>query len=75
VECGHLPELQKLAISCDTSLLHNVPDNLGKIAGKLVHNWWTNHGLSYYMQRVKKDNRVNFITIRIFCRIALVDFV
>jgi hypothetical protein len=36
VECGHLPELKKLALSCDDSLLHDIPDDLGKIARKLV---------------------------------------
>jgi hypothetical protein len=36
VECGHLLELKKLALSRDASLLHNVPDILSKIAWKLV---------------------------------------
>jgi hypothetical protein len=30
VECDHLPELKKLALSCDASLLHDVPDDNGK---------------------------------------------
>jgi hypothetical protein len=49
VECGHLPELKKFALSCDASLLHDVPDDLDKIAGKLVRNWWNKHALSYCM--------------------------
>jgi hypothetical protein len=31
VECGHLPELKKLALSCDDSLLHDVPDDVDHI--------------------------------------------
>jgi hypothetical protein len=63
VECGHLPELQKLAISCDPSLRHDIPEDLGKIARRLVRNWWTNHGLPYWMQWVEEDNQVSFILI------------
>jgi hypothetical protein len=29
VECGHLPELKKLALSCNDSLLHDVRDDVG----------------------------------------------
>jgi hypothetical protein len=47
VDCKQLPELKKLALSCDAWLLQDVPDDLGRIAKKLVKNWWTNHGLSY----------------------------
>jgi hypothetical protein len=36
VECGHLPELKKSALSYDASLLHDVPDDLGKIAQSVV---------------------------------------
>jgi hypothetical protein len=36
VECGHPSELKKLALSCDASLLRDVPDDFGKKAGKLV---------------------------------------
>jgi hypothetical protein len=49
VECGHLPELKKLALSCDDSLLHDVPDDVGQIAKKLVKNWWIKYGLPYCM--------------------------
>jgi hypothetical protein len=63
VECGHLSELKKLALSCDVSVLHNVTDDLSKIARKLVRYWWTEHGLSYCMQKVVEENRVSFATI------------
>jgi hypothetical protein len=43
------------------SVLHSVPDDLGKIARKLVKYWWTEHGMS--MQKLEEDNRVNFATI------------
>jgi hypothetical protein len=38
VECGHLPKLKKLALSCDDSLLHDVPDDVGRIVKRLVKN-------------------------------------
>jgi hypothetical protein len=63
VECEHLPELRRLAMSCDALLLHDVPEDLGRIAGRLVRNWWTHHGLPCCMQRVEEDNRVSFIPI------------
>jgi hypothetical protein len=63
VECGHLSELKKVAISCNTSLLHNVPDDLAKIAGTLVRNWWSNHGLPYCIQQVEEENQVSFALI------------
>jgi hypothetical protein len=61
VECGHLSELRNLAMSCDTLILHDVPDDLAKVARRLVRNWWTKHWLPYYMQRVEEDNRVSFV--------------
>jgi hypothetical protein len=60
VECGHLPELKKSALTCDASLLHDVPDDLGKIAWRVVKHWWTKYGLSYCMQRIEVENRVSF---------------
>jgi hypothetical protein len=63
VECGHLSELQRLAISYDALLLHDVLEDHGRIAGRLVRNWWTQHGLPYCMQRVDEDNRVSFVPI------------
>jgi hypothetical protein len=36
VGCEHLLELKMLALSCDDSLLHDVPDDVGQIAKKLV---------------------------------------
>jgi hypothetical protein len=63
VEYGHLLELKKLALSYDASLLHNVPNDLGKIARKLVTHWWTRHGMPYCMQKLEEENRVSFAII------------
>jgi hypothetical protein len=51
VKCEHLSELKKLALSCNASILHDVSDDIGRIAKKLMRNWWTNHGLPYCMQK------------------------
>jgi hypothetical protein len=48
--CEHLPELKKLALSYDASILWDFPMEAGSIAKKLVKNWWTKHGLPYCMQ-------------------------
>jgi hypothetical protein len=63
VECGHLLELKMLALSCDDSLLHDVPNDVGRIAKRLVKNWWVKHGLSYCMQKIEEENRVTFIAM------------
>jgi hypothetical protein len=36
VECEHLLELKKPGLSCDASLLHDVPDDLGSTAKKTL---------------------------------------
>jgi hypothetical protein len=63
VECGHLPELKKMVLSCNDSLLHDVPDNVGRIVKRLVKNWWVKHGLMYCMQKIEEENWVSFIAI------------
>jgi hypothetical protein len=72
VECGHLPELKKLVLSCDDSLLHDVPDDVGRIAKRLVKNWWVKHGLTYCMQKIEEENRVSFIGIIFVLRKCIV---
>jgi hypothetical protein len=57
--CEHLPELRKLALSCDASVLQDFPVETGRIAKKLVKNWWTKHGLPYCMQQIEEQNRVS----------------
>jgi hypothetical protein len=72
VEYGHLPELKKLALSCDDSLLHDVPDHVGHIVKRLVKNWWLKHGLPYFMQNIEEENRVSFITMIFILRRCIV---
>jgi hypothetical protein len=47
VECEHLPKLKKLVLSCDSSFVHDVSDDIGRIAKKLVKNWWRTSKLRY----------------------------
>jgi hypothetical protein len=58
--CEHLPEVKKLAFSCDASVLHDFPVETGQIANKLVKNWWTKHGLPYCMQKIEQENWGSF---------------
>jgi hypothetical protein len=48
--CEHLSELKKLALSYDALVLRDFPVETGRIAKKLVKNWWTKHGLPYCMR-------------------------
>jgi hypothetical protein len=61
--CEHLSKLRKLALSCDALLLKDFPKDLGRIANRLVKNWWTKHNLPYYMQKIEEENRVSFVTL------------
>jgi hypothetical protein len=55
--CEHVPELKKLAHSCDALILQNFPGEIGCIAKRLVKNGWNVHGLPYYMRKIKEANR------------------
>jgi hypothetical protein len=72
----HLPELKKLALSCDASVLQDFPMETGRIAKRLVKNWWTKHGLSYCMQKIKEENRVSFgtLSLAVTLRMLLSNF-
>jgi hypothetical protein len=72
VECGHLPELKKLALSCVDSLLHDVLDDVGRIVMRLVKNMWVKHGLSYCMQKIEEENRVSFVAMILVLRRCIV---
>jgi hypothetical protein len=61
--CEHLSELKKLALSCDASLLEDFPKDLGRIAKRLVKNWWIKHGLLFCMQKIEEENPVSFVTL------------
>jgi hypothetical protein len=63
VECEHLLELKKWALSCDASILHDVLDDIGRIVKKLMRNWWTNNGLPYCMHKIEEENPVSFATM------------
>jgi hypothetical protein len=38
-KCDHLLELRKLAMCCNDSILHDIPNDLAKIARRLLRNW------------------------------------
>jgi hypothetical protein len=57
--CEHLPELKKLALSCDASVLRDFSAETSRIVKRLVKNWWTRHGLPYCMQKIEDENRVS----------------
>jgi hypothetical protein len=61
--CEHLPELKKFALSYDASLLEDFPEDISRIAKRLVTNWWTKHGLPYCIMKTEEKNWVSFITL------------
>jgi hypothetical protein len=46
--CEHVPELKKMAHSFDASILQNFPVETGRIAKRLMMNWWNVHSLPYF---------------------------
>jgi hypothetical protein len=72
VECWHLPEHKKLALSCDDSHLHDAPDDVGRTVKRLVKNWWVKHGLPYCMQKTEEENRVSFVAMIFVLRRCIV---
>jgi hypothetical protein len=65
-----------MPISCDASLLQDFPAETGRIAKKLVKNWWTKHGLPYCMQNIKEENWVSSATLFLWVdkRISLSNY-
>jgi hypothetical protein len=61
--CQHLPELKKLALSYDASVLQDFLTETGQIAKRLMKNWWTKHGLPYCMQKIEEENWVSSDTL------------
>jgi hypothetical protein len=57
--CEQLPELKKLALSCDASVLQHFLVETGWIVKRLTKNWWTRHGLPYCMQKIEEENWVS----------------
>jgi hypothetical protein len=58
--CEHEPELKKLPHSYDASVLQNFLMEIGRIAKRLMKNWWNAHGLPYYMRKIEEENWVSF---------------
>jgi hypothetical protein len=46
-DCGHVEELQTIMNSCNASILHDIPDEIGKLSGCIVRKWWSTYGLPY----------------------------
>jgi hypothetical protein len=45
--CGHVEGLQTVMTSCDVSILDDIPEETGKLIGRIVKKWWATHGLPY----------------------------
>jgi hypothetical protein len=59
--CEHVSELRKLAHSYDASVLHKFPVETGRIAKRLMKNWWNAHDLPYCMHKIEEENRMSFV--------------
>jgi hypothetical protein len=57
--CEHVPEVKKLALSRDASVLRDFPVETSRIAKKHLKIWWTKHGLPYYTHQIEEQNRVS----------------
>jgi hypothetical protein len=45
--CSHVDELQTLMNSCNASILDDIPEEIGRLAGRIVWKWWATYGLPY----------------------------
>jgi hypothetical protein len=43
--CQELGRLDDLATSCDATMLEDVPEDVHKLAGRIMRRWWKPHGL------------------------------
>jgi hypothetical protein len=43
--CQELGQLRDLATSRDTAILQDVPEDVQKMAWRIVRRWWKPHGL------------------------------
>jgi hypothetical protein len=46
-KCCHVDGLDAIMSSCDASILYEIPDDIAKLAGRIVRRWWSLHGLPY----------------------------
>jgi hypothetical protein len=51
--CQELGHLRELAASHDASVLQDVPDDVRKLAGRIVQRWWKPHGLPEALHRLE----------------------
>jgi hypothetical protein len=49
-DCSYVEELQTIMNSCDASILDGIPDEIGKLYGRIVRKWWATHGLPYVIE-------------------------
>jgi hypothetical protein len=42
-----LDGLDAIMSSCDASILDEIPNDIAKLATRIVKRWWTSHGLPY----------------------------
>jgi hypothetical protein len=51
--CQELGHLRELAASHDASVLQDVPDDVRKLAGRIMQRWWKPHGLPEALCRLE----------------------
>jgi hypothetical protein len=68
-DCGHVEQLQTIMNSCGASILGDIPEEIGKLAGRIVSKWWVTHGLPYVMElfHVTPEVRMFFA----FCNVSI----
>jgi hypothetical protein len=51
--CQELTRLRDLAISRDATVLEDAPDDVHRLAGRIVRKWWKLHGLPDALRRLE----------------------
>jgi hypothetical protein len=65
-ECRHVDGLDAIKSSCDGSILDEKPNDIVKLAARIVKRWWSLHGLLYVTEVfcVEPDVRVSCALLR-----------
>jgi hypothetical protein len=74
-QCRHVDRLEAIKNSCDASILDKIPNDIAKLATRIVKMWWTSHGLPYVTNafRVELEVRLFLLGVVVFvdCRCLL----
>jgi hypothetical protein len=63
VKCRHLDGLDAIMGSCDASILDEIPNEIARLATRIVKRWWSSHGLPYVIDvfHIEPELRISVV--------------